>query len=243
MEVALGLGLTPSSYGLFKKLRYHDVGPVPFFQKVLDARAVARAAPGAVAGRARGARPVARAGRCATRSRPRAAAGLEVERIDRRSAPSTTRCGSARAAPTRCACGATPAYLDWKYVRLPAPRATTCGRRGARASSSGFAVSRQRGLPRAAPGLDRGRVRGRGRPRREGRAALARARRLPRRGRRARAGLRHERGARATTCAGAASGRRASPMQFCVRTRVVGRAVSTDRGRWHVVFGDSDMDR
>ena len=47
MEVALGLGLTPSSYGLFKKLRYHDVGPVPFFQKVLDARAVARAAPGA----------------------------------------------------------------------------------------------------------------------------------------------------------------------------------------------------
>jgi hypothetical protein len=42
VEVALGLGLTPSSYGLFRKLRYHDVGPVPFFQKVLDARAVAR---------------------------------------------------------------------------------------------------------------------------------------------------------------------------------------------------------
>src|SRR5687768_15491771 len=31
VEVALGLGLTPSSYGLFKKLRYDDVGPVPFF--------------------------------------------------------------------------------------------------------------------------------------------------------------------------------------------------------------------
>src|SRR5215831_19707966 len=42
VEVALGLGLTPSSYGLFQKLRYHDVGPVPFFVKVLDARAVAR---------------------------------------------------------------------------------------------------------------------------------------------------------------------------------------------------------
>ena len=29
VEVALGLGLTPSSYGLFQKLRYQDVGPVP----------------------------------------------------------------------------------------------------------------------------------------------------------------------------------------------------------------------
>src|SRR4029453_1814429 len=52
VEVALGLGLTPSSYGLFKKLRYHDVGPVPFFQKVLDARAVARRRLGRVAGEA-----------------------------------------------------------------------------------------------------------------------------------------------------------------------------------------------
>src|SRR5262245_2586112 len=50
VEVALGLGLTPSSYGLFKKLAYHDVGPVPFFQKVLDARAVAQRRLGAVAG-------------------------------------------------------------------------------------------------------------------------------------------------------------------------------------------------
>src|SRR5438876_4790834 len=50
VEVALGLGLTPSSYGLFKKLRYHDVGPVPFFQKVLDPRAVARRRLGPVMG-------------------------------------------------------------------------------------------------------------------------------------------------------------------------------------------------
>ncbi|HEV7502304.1 MAG TPA: GNAT family N-acetyltransferase, partial [Vicinamibacteria bacterium] len=50
VEVALGLGLTASSYGLFKKLRYDDVGPVPFFQKVLDARAIARRRLGPVLG-------------------------------------------------------------------------------------------------------------------------------------------------------------------------------------------------
>ncbi|HET8646498.1 MAG TPA: GNAT family N-acetyltransferase, partial [Vicinamibacteria bacterium] len=42
VEVALGLGLTPSSYGLFQKLGYDDVGPVPFYVRPLDARAVMR---------------------------------------------------------------------------------------------------------------------------------------------------------------------------------------------------------
>src|SRR6185503_11625431 len=48
VEVALGLGLTPSSYGLFRKLGYVDVGPVPFYRKVLDAAAVARRRLGAL---------------------------------------------------------------------------------------------------------------------------------------------------------------------------------------------------
>ena len=34
-----------------------------------------------------------------------------------------------------------------------------------------------------------------------------------------------------------------SPMQFCVRARVPSDGVFEDPGRWHVVFGDSDMDR
>jgi hypothetical protein len=34
-----------------------------------------------------------------------------------------------------------------------------------------------------------------------------------------------------------------SPMQFCVRTRTSVREPLDDLGRWHVVFGDSDMDR
>jgi hypothetical protein len=34
-----------------------------------------------------------------------------------------------------------------------------------------------------------------------------------------------------------------SPMQFCVRARQGAPEVFGDLGRWHVVFGDSDMDR
>jgi len=34
-----------------------------------------------------------------------------------------------------------------------------------------------------------------------------------------------------------------SPMQFCVRALVPSEAVFQDLGRWHVCFGDSDMDR
>ena len=34
-----------------------------------------------------------------------------------------------------------------------------------------------------------------------------------------------------------------SPMQFCVRSRVEDGGALADRPRWHVTFGDSDMDR
>jgi hypothetical protein len=37
--------------------------------------------------------------------------------------------------------------------------------------------------------------------------------------------------------------RRPSPMQFCVRARVDSGSALRERGDWHVVFGDSDMDR
>ena len=48
-DVALALGLTPSSYPLFKKL-FTDVGPVPSYLKILDATAVARKKWGALIG-------------------------------------------------------------------------------------------------------------------------------------------------------------------------------------------------
>jgi hypothetical protein len=37
--------------------------------------------------------------------------------------------------------------------------------------------------------------------------------------------------------------RGASPMQFCVRSRVASEGVFERLGEWHVMFGDSDMDR
>ncbi len=49
VDVALALGLTPSSYPLFRKL-FTDVGPVPSFVKILDPVAVARKKWGRAAG-------------------------------------------------------------------------------------------------------------------------------------------------------------------------------------------------
>ena len=81
VEVALGLGLTPSSYGLFKKLRYHDVGPVPFFQKVLDPRSGGEPARRS----ARWARPRDRSwawpGALSTRSAAARDVGIEVRTV------------------------------------------------------------------------------------------------------------------------------------------------------------------
>jgi GNAT superfamily N-acetyltransferase len=239
VEVALGLGLTPSSYGLFKKLRYHDVGPVPFFQKVLDARAVARRRLGPVAGTA--AAPVLRAALALVhpeRTRPAgdvviapsAAFTDEHDRLWER----------ARASYAMCV-RRDRAYLEWKYARCPHRRYDVVeARRGGRLD--GFAVSRHEdhlGLRLGwvidvfADAADH-----------EAKDALLRA---------VLDGFRRAGVARAQAFSlnaalasdlrrrGFVRGR--SPMQFCVRTQVESEAVLADRGRWHVVFGDSDMDR
>src|SRR5687768_17543278 len=80
VEVALGLGLTPSSYQLFRKLDYHDVGPVPFFRKVLDARAVARRRLGRVLGPPVGL-PLRMALRLVQRETAVTASGVEVRMV------------------------------------------------------------------------------------------------------------------------------------------------------------------
>jgi GNAT superfamily N-acetyltransferase len=238
-EVALGLGLTPSSYGLFKKLRYHDVGPVPFFQKVLDPRAVARRRLGPVAGSV--AAPVLRAALAVgrpERTRPArdvvtaAAAGFtdEYDALWERARGSYAMCVRRDRA-----------YLDWKYARCPHRRYdVTEARRDGRLD--GFAVSRHEDLRGLRLGwvidvfaeagdhdvkdallgavLDGFR-----------RAGVARAQAFS-----MNAALASDLRRRGFT-------RGRSPMQFCVQTRVESTGVLADRGRWHVVFGDSDMDR
>lgn len=240
VEVALGLGLTPSSYGLFKKLRYHDVGPVPFFQNILDPRAVARRRLGPVLGTV--AAPVlgtALALRFPTRGL--AHEGLSVRRTETFGPEFDALWERARASYRMCV-RRDAAYLDWKYRRCPHKQYEV--RSAWRGDTlSGYAVSRHeeyRGLRLGwiidvfadsadhaakdaliadvladfhARGVARAQAFSLGRPLADD---------LRRRGFR----------------------EAPSPMQFCVRSRVGGDdEVLASRADWHVVFGDSDMDR
>ena len=239
VDVALGLGLTPSSYGLFQKLGYDDVGPVPFFQKILDPGAVARRRLGPLLGAL--AAPVlgaALALRHPTRGRD--ASGIAVERASGFGPEFDGLWDRARGAYRMCV-RRDAAYLEWKYGRCPHQRydVRTARREG---ELQGFAVSRQedyQGLrlgwiidvfadPSAhdvkdallAAVLEEFRAQGVARAQAFSMNA-ALAENLRRRGFR----------------------EGPSPMQFCVRSRVGGQDVLQDRGGWHVVFGDSDMDR
>lgn len=239
VDVALGLGLTPSSYGLFKKLRYADVGPVPFFQRLLDPVAVARRRLGPWLGAAAG---LLLRGALAVGWPERALAGsaVTVAPITGFGAEYDTlweRCRSGYAMCVR----RDAAYLNWKYVSCPTRRyALHEARRGG--ALAGFAVSRHedyRGLrlgwivdvfaeaqDAAAKDALLGAVLQGFRD-----AGVARAQAFAMNAALA-ADLRR-RGFSATP----------SPMQFCVRASVPSAEVFADPGRWHVVFGDSDMDR
>jgi GNAT superfamily N-acetyltransferase len=239
VEVALGLGLTPSSYGLFKKLRYHDVGPVPFFQKVLDARAVARRRLGPRLGTAMA--PLVRATLAVThRERARRAGDVVVAPSKGFGDEYDLLWERARGSYAMCV-RRDRAYLEWKYARCPHRRydvieARRAGRldgfavgrhedhRGARLGwvIDVFADARDHDAKDALLGAMLDGFRRDGVERAQAfsmNAALGRD--LRRRG--------------------FARGR--SPMQFCVRARVPAGDVLAERGRWHVVFGDSDMDR
>src|SRR5687768_10867848 len=138
VDVALGLGLTPSSYGLFKKMRYTDVGPVPFFVKMMDARAVSRrrlAGPGPLAA------PVLALGwRRRHPGRPRRDAALEVAAASGFGPDYDGLWERAGAGWAMCV-RRDRAYLDWKYGRCPTREyAIDEARRGG--ALAGFAVSR-----------------------------------------------------------------------------------------------------
>ena len=238
VEVALGLGLTPSSYGLFKKLRYDDVGPVPFFQKVLDAGAVARRRLGPVVGPL--AAPLLKAGLGVVAPERSRTAGLDVRAIDTFGEEYDAFWERARESYAMCV-RRDRAYLNWKYVACPH---RDYDRREARrgATLAGYAISRHEDYQGTRLGwiidvftaagdadaqdallgsiLDDFR-----------RAGVVRAQCFA-----MNAGL-----AAALKRRGFLPG--TSPMQFCVRSRLDGREMFADTGRWHVTFGDSDMDR
>jgi GNAT superfamily N-acetyltransferase len=239
VDVALGLGLTTSSYGLFQKLRYRDVGPVPFYRKVLDpaavlARRVGRPAAtlggpllGAVL---RSLHPEGPAGGAGVEVRPATGFGPEYDRLWER----------ARAAYAMCV-RRDAAYLEWKYDRCPHRRYERWEAwRGN--DLVGFAVSRHedyRGL-RLGWIVDVFTDATDGAARQALVSAVLAAFRA--------AGVARAQAFSLNAALGGELLRRGfsrgpSPMQFCVQSRVGGEDVLDDPGRWHVVFGDSDMDR
>jgi GNAT superfamily N-acetyltransferase len=239
VDVALGLGLTPSSYGLFRKLRYHDVGPVPFFRKVLDPSALVRRRLGPVLGAA-AAPAVALGLRLLYPETPPPAGEVEVRTITGFGAEYDTLWERVRASYVMCV-RRDAAYLTWKYVRCPHRRYELWeARRGG--ELVGFAVSRHesyRGMrlgwildvfadasDHAAKDALIDSVLGSFRA-----VGVARAQ----------AFAMNEDLAKDLRARGFLAGR--SPMQFCVRSRVESGSAFEEPGRWHVVFGDSDMDR
>jgi GNAT superfamily N-acetyltransferase len=239
VDVALGLGLTPSSYGLFKKLRYDDVGPVPFFQRILDPAAVLRRRAG-WAGALMA--PLLRAW-LALRAPapPRPDRALAVAPVEAFGADHDAFWDQARAGYAMCV-RRDAAYLDWKYARCPHQRYDLWEVREG-GTLRGFAVSRDddyRGLRLGwivdlftawddAPARD---------------ALLAHLLGVFAERKVARVQAFAMSGAlqRSLRAHGFRDG--TSPMQFCVRSRAEGSGdVLRSLDRWHVVFGESDMDR
>lgn len=239
VTVALGLGLTESSYGLFKKLRYEDVGPVPFFQKVLDPKAVAARRGGAL-GRALG--PIAGAaldlvhpereheGAQEVEVSPEAAFSGEYDGLWERARDSYAMCVRRDRA-----------FLDWKYRRVPGKGyAVHAARR--RGVLTGYAVSRHEDYEGIRLGwvVD---VFAEASDHASKDALLAAVLADFRAAGVARAQAFSLNGALAHDLRRKGFFSAASPMQFCVRAREESARVFAERERWHVVFGDSDMDR
>lgn len=140
VDVALALGLTPSSYPLFKKL-FTDVGPVPSFLKILDSTAVARKKWGTVAGTLAG--PVLGIGLTLLSKSPALADDVDVRAVDDFSGEYDDLWSRAHASYASCV-RRDARYLRWKYLACPFRqyRVLEARRRG---TLSGYAVIRNEG--------------------------------------------------------------------------------------------------
>jgi GNAT superfamily N-acetyltransferase len=139
-EAALALGLTPSSYPLFKKVGFRDVGPVPFYQKVVDTRAVARRRLGSIPGTL--ASPALAVGlRLKLGRPPRPPADVTVQPVTSFTDEYDRLWETARSSYVMCV-RRDRTYLTWKYLDCPHRRYDV---REARRDGRlvGFAVSRE----------------------------------------------------------------------------------------------------
>jgi hypothetical protein len=238
-DVALALGLTPSSYPLFKKLGFRDVGPIPFYQKVMNPKAVAQRRLGHTLGTL-GAPIVALGLRAATGGGVRRPASIAVQTITDFGPEYDRLWETARASYAMCV-RRDAAYLRWKYLGPPYRRYDV---REARRHGElvGYAVSREddyRGV-RLGWIVD---VFSDTRDRDTKDALLC-----------AVLDAFHDSGvvraqAYSMNAPLAADLRRhgfftgESAVQFCVKTGVDPQGAYEQRGDWNLMFGDGDLDR
>ncbi|MBK5255251.1 MAG: hypothetical protein JJE39_04390 [Vicinamibacteria bacterium] len=140
VDVALALGLTPSSYPLFKKL-FTDVGPVPSFVKILDPVAVARKKWGQAVGSMAG--PLLGVGLKIFSRSPGAALDVEILQVQTLSDEYDDlwlRARSSYATSVR----RDAKYLRWKYLACPFREYRVLEARKA-GRLSGYAVIREEG--------------------------------------------------------------------------------------------------
>jgi GNAT superfamily N-acetyltransferase len=142
VDVALALGLTPSSYPLFRKL-FTDVGPVPSFVKILDPVAVARKKWGSLAGTVAG--PVLGLGLSLLSRNPVRKSDVDVRAVGAISDEYDELWLRARASYATCV-RRDARYLRWKYLACPFReyRVLEARRTG---TLSGYAVIRDEGDP------------------------------------------------------------------------------------------------
>lgn len=141
VEVALALGLTTSSYPLFKKI-FTDVGPVPAFLKPLDVSAGVRQRWGPVVGAM--AAPLVSFGLSVfSRSRPGVGSGFDTRQLGHFGEDFDDLWIRVRRSYSSIVCR-DAAYLNWKYLRCPfrVYRVIEARRRG---ELSGFVVLRDEG--------------------------------------------------------------------------------------------------
>jgi hypothetical protein len=117
VELALVLGLAPTSYLICKRLGFRDLGYVPLYQAVLDPAAIARNRWGKVAGAV--AAPISSAARWVVRRRHgRLPGDPEVRQSGEVGAEYDGLWQRARAGFTMCV-RRDAAYVRWRYQRAP----------------------------------------------------------------------------------------------------------------------------
>ena len=139
-DVALALGLTPSSYPLFKKL-FTDVGPVPSYVKILDSSAIAKRKLGNLAGAVAG--PLIGLGLNLMNRPPAAPTDVDVKPVDVFSDEYDDLWLRARASFTTCV-RRDAKYLRWKFLACPFRKYRVLEARKS-GVLSGYAVIREEG--------------------------------------------------------------------------------------------------